>query len=84
MTLSELLAEAVTAIENKDSPRWRYFAHGRIKLVGPWDIEWHGHRPTWQAIAEPYNATGQGLDRDIEGLGGTPEEALQDLLAKLT
>ena len=64
-------------------PRWRYFHGGRLKLIGPWDIEHDGHRPTWQAIAEPYNATGQGLDHEVEALGGTPAEALAALRAAL-
>ncbi len=74
-----LLGKCVAAIEGfkPGTDLWRYFDHGTIRLVGPWKFR---DGTKWQAVAEPYNATGMGRDRPIEGIGGTPEEALAALL----
>ncbi len=80
--LRALLDASVAAIESFEpgTDLWRHFDHGRIHLVGPWRF----HDGTkWQAIADPYNATMVGRDRPIEGVGGTPEEALTALLAAI-
>ena len=79
-SLSTLLAEASKFVmEEYDGPLARWFDHGRIRIVGPWQFR-DGIK--WQAIADPYNATGHGFDREIEGIGKTPEEALQELIRK--
>ena len=85
-TLDAAWAEAEAALpngyEHRDHPLWR-FGSWRMRVVGPWNIEHSGHRPTWQAIAEPYNATGNGLDSEVEALGATPAAALIALAEKL-
>jgi hypothetical protein len=79
-SLAALLAEASKFVmEEYNGPLARWFDHGRIRIMGPWQFR-DGIK--WQAIADPYNATGRGFDREIEGVGATPEEALQELIRK--
>ncbi len=80
--LEELLDQAVQKLDNfpEGSALWRHFDHGRIHLVGPWRFR---DGTKWQAIADPYNATGAEYNREIEGIGSTPQEALLNLLEKM-
>ncbi len=79
-SLESLLAEATKFVmEEYSGPLTRWFDHGRIRIVGPWQFR---DGIQWQAIADPYNATGHGFDIEIEGVGSTPEEALQELIRK--
>lgn len=81
--LTQAWVDAEKAIDfPQNDPRWRY-GTWMLRLAGPWDIEYNGHRPTYQAWADPYNATGDGFDKSIEGLGPTPAAALRDLIQKL-
>lgn len=75
--MMDLLLEEAAEMINVDGPLSRWFDHGRIKIVGPWRFH-DGIK--WQAIAEPYNATGHGFDTEIEGIGVSPEEALTELI----
>ena len=81
--LGVLLEKVVTKIGSfpEGTELWRYFDHGRIILRGPWRFT-AGIK--WQAIAEPYNETGTGLDRSIEGIGTTASEALLALLLAIS
>jgi hypothetical protein len=80
MSLETLLAEASKFVmEEYTGPLDRWFDHGRIQIVGPWQFR-DGIK--WQAIADPYNATMDGFNRPVEGVGDTPEEALQELIRK--
>lgn len=83
MTLDEILAKCVAAIENEDSPLIRWFDHGRIQIVGPWKFH-DGKEIKWQGIISPYNAymSASRFDRDVEGVGATPVAALMEALKK--
>ena len=78
--LNDLLREACVYVESREGPLSRWFHGGRIKIIGPWRI---GEGARWLAIAEPYNATGEGFDREIEGVGSSPEVALAQLLRSI-
>ena len=84
VTLDEAWSRVESALPTKENghPLWRYGAW-RMRVVGPWDITYDGHRPTWQAIADPYNATGRDGNREIEALGPTPAAALVALAETL-
>ena len=80
MSLQSAFDLAIEAIDfPKNHPLHR---HGdwRLWLRGPWRF---ADGIKWMAIAEPYNATGKGLDKEIEGIGESLEEALLDLVTKI-
>jgi hypothetical protein len=81
MSLDAAFAEAVKAIAFEYPHPLFSFGTWRLQLRGPWSL--NEPRFNWWAFAEPYNATGRGLDRAIEGYGETLEEALVDLVAKI-
>lgn len=80
MDTDELINAVLLAMDSfpHGSELWTHFNdQGRLIIRGPWRF---ASGVKWQAILEPYNATGYGLDKDIEGIGDTYTDALEDLL----
>jgi hypothetical protein len=76
----EAFEQALAVIDFPVGHRLFRYGSWRLSLVGPWRMP---EGLTFQAIAHPHNATGEGLDREIEGIGGSPEAALRDLIGKI-
>jgi len=73
--------EAVEAIDFKPIHPLHRYGSWRLSIRGPWGFREKQYQ--WWCFAEPYNATGKGLDHDIEGYGETLDAAADSLVTAI-
>lgn len=81
MSLQSAFDLAVRTIDFKHPHPLHKHGDWRLLIRGPW--QFREERVRWWAFAEPYNETGVGLDRTIEGYGSSLEEALLALVTAI-